>query len=98
MKLIPSRSSLDAAFSYVGLDVEEHVKIDQRYFRPTEVVSLLADSGKANRELKWKPLIAFEDLVKIMVDADMRASGLQPIGKGDQILKDKFPNQWWRGD
>jgi GDPmannose 4,6-dehydratase len=89
---------LDAAFSYAGLDVQEHVKIDQRYFRPTEVDSLLADSGKACREMKWKPLIAFEDLAKIMVDADMRAAGLHPIGKGDQILKDKFPNRWWQKD
>ncbi|MHB8117582.1 MAG: GDP-mannose 4,6-dehydratase [Methanothrix sp.] len=89
---------LDAAFSYAGLDVQEHVRIDQRYFRPTEVDSLLADPGKARRELKWKPLITFEDLVKIMVDADMRAEGLQPIGKGDQILKNKFPNRWWQKD
>jgi GDPmannose 4,6-dehydratase len=89
---------LDAAFSYAGLDVQEHVKIDKRYFRPTEVASLLADSGKARREMKWKPLIAFEDLVKIMVDADMRASGLDPIGEGDQILKNKFPDRWWRKD
>ena len=89
---------LDAAFSYAGLDVQEHVKIDKRYFRPTEVDSLLADPAKASRELKWKPLIAFEDLVEIMVDADMRAAGLQSIGKGDQILKNKFPNRWWLRD
>lgn len=89
---------LDAAFSYAGLDVQEHVKIDKRYFRPTEVASLLADSGKARREMKWKPLIAFEDLLKIMVDADMRAAGLDPIGEGDRILKSKFPDRWWRKD
>lgn len=89
---------LDAAFSYAGLDVQEHVKIDKRYFRPTEVASLLADSGKARKEMKWKPLIAFDDLVKIMVDADMRTSGLDPIGEGDQILKSKFPDRWWRKD
>jgi len=89
---------LDAAFSYAGLDVQEHVKIDKRYFRPTEVDSLLADPGKARREMKWEPLIAFEDLVKIMVDADMRAAGLQSVGDGDQILKNKFPNRWWLRD
>ncbi len=89
---------LDAAFSYVGLDMQEHVRIDKRYFRPTEVESLLADSRKASKEMKWKPLITFEDLVKIMVDADMRTAGLQPIGEGDQILKNKFPNRWWRRD
>ena len=89
---------LDAAFSYVGLDVQEHVKIDKRYFRPTEVDSLLADPGKARRKMKWNPLIAFEDLVMIMVDADMRAAGLQPVGEGDQILTNKFPNRWWLRD
>lgn len=89
---------LDAAFSYAGLDVQEHVRIDKRYFRPTEVEALLADSGKARREMKWEPRIAFEDLAKIMVDADMRAAGLDPVGEGDRILKSKFPDRWWRRD
>lgn len=89
---------LEAAFFYAGLELQDHVRIDKRYFRPTEVESLLADSEKARRNLKWMPQVTFEDLVKIMVDADMRAAGLQPIGEGDQILKRKFSDRWWRSD
>ena len=86
------------AFSYVGLDWKEYVKIDQRYYRPTEVESLVADTTKADKQLEWQPKIAFKDLVKIMVDADMRATGLEPIGRGDEVVKEKFPNKWWKGD
>ncbi|ACL17427.1 GDP-mannose 4,6-dehydratase [Methanosphaerula palustris] len=89
---------LDESFAYAGLKVEEHVKIDPRYFRPTEVESLIADPTKAKKELNWAPKITFTDLVRIMVDADMRAAGLEPIGEGDAILAEKFPNRWWRGD
>jgi GDPmannose 4,6-dehydratase len=86
------------AFSYVGLDWQRYVKIDPRYFRPTEVENLIADMTKANKELNWQPKVTFEDLVKIMVDADMRAIGLKPIGEGDKILKQKFPDRWWKVD
>jgi GDPmannose 4,6-dehydratase len=89
---------LDKAFGYVGLDVEEHVKIDKRYFRPNEVESLIADCRKARSGLGWDPKIKFDDLVKIMVDADMRAFGLEPLGEGDAILNLKFPQRWWRAD
>jgi GDPmannose 4,6-dehydratase len=89
---------LDESFAYAGLKVEEHVKIDSRYFRPTEVESLIADPTKAKKELNWAPKITFTDLVRIMVDADMRAAGLEPIGEGDAILAEKFPNRWWKGD
>jgi GDPmannose 4,6-dehydratase len=92
------REFLEAAFNYVGLNVEDHVRIDQRYFRPTEAEELVADSSKARNELNWNPKIKFGDLVKIMVDADMRAAGLTPIGEGDEILKRKFPNRWWKRD
>jgi GDPmannose 4,6-dehydratase len=89
---------LDNVFSYVGLDKEKHVKIDPKYFRPTEVESLIADARKAKVALGWDPKIKFDDLVKIMVDADMRAIGLEPIGEGDRILEKKFPERWWRAD
>jgi len=89
---------LDLAFSYAGLDVEKHVKIDPKYFRPTEVESLIADTTKAKRALGWDPKIKFHDLAKIMVDADMRAVGLEPIGEGDHILEKKFPQRWWKAD
>lgn len=89
---------MEEAFSYAGLDWKEHVKIDKRYFRPTEVESLISDAAKINEKLNWKPKIIFSDLVKIMIDADMRAIGLNPIGQGDEILKNKFPDRWWRTD
>ena len=86
------------AFSYAGLDWEKYVKIDPRYLRPTEVEELIADSTKAKENLGWRAKIRFKELVKIMVDADMRKIGLKPIGKGDKILKDKFPYRWWKVD
>lgn len=91
------REFLEAAFSYVDLDSDNHVKIDHRYFRPTEPEELVSDSAKARKELNWKPKIKFEDLVKIMVDADMRAAGLTPVGEGDRTLQ-KFSNRWWKVD
>jgi GDPmannose 4,6-dehydratase len=89
---------LDAAFSYAGLDVDKHVRIDQKYFRPTEVEVLISDPKKARKKLGWDPQIRFEDLVKIMMDADMRAIGLTPVGEGDKILKKAFPKKWWKSD
>jgi GDPmannose 4,6-dehydratase len=89
---------LTKAFSYAGLDLEEHVRIDQKYFRPTEVESLIADAKKARKAIGWDPQIKFDELVKIMVDADMRAVGLEPIGEGDRILEEKFLKRWWRAD
>ena len=88
------REFLEEAFSYAELNREEHVKIDSRYFRPTEVEELVADPAKARKKLNWNPKIKFNELVKIMVDADMRAEGLEPIGEGDEIIEKKFPNRW----
>ena len=94
----PVREFLDAAFSYAGLDSGKFVKIDKRYFRPTEVDFLVADASKARRELKLDLKIGFKDLARIMVDADMRAAGLNPIGEGDEILLKTFPKRWWKAD
>ena len=86
------------AFSYVGLDWEKYVKIDPKYYRPTEVEHLIANPEKAKRILNWNPKIKFEELVKIMVDADIRKIGLTPPGEGDKILEEKFPDKWWKVD
>ena len=88
----------EAAFDYAGLDLEKFVKIDKRYFRPTEVEVLIADASKAKKDMGMKLKVTFDDLVKIMVDSDMRAAGLDPIGEGDKILKRLFPRKWWRKD
>ena len=89
------REFLEEAFGYLGLDWQQYVKIDPRYFRPTEVNFLQADAGKANRELDWKPKICFHDLVRIMVDADLELAGLPSPGEGKKIL-DKFGESWHR--
>jgi GDPmannose 4,6-dehydratase len=60
------------AFGHAGLDWERHVRVDPRYFRPSEVDYLLGDPSKAERELGWKPGVGFEDLVELMVEADRK--------------------------
>jgi GDPmannose 4,6-dehydratase len=92
------REFVEQAFSYVGLNWEEYLKIDQKYFRPTETEDLAADSRKIKKIIGWEPTIRFKDLVKIMVDADMRKIGLKPVGEGDEILRKQFPNRWWKKD
>ena len=67
------REFLERAFSHVGLDWHDYVKIDPRYYRPTEVDLLIGDAAKAKRTLGWEPKVSFEDLVTMMVDADVRA-------------------------
>lgn len=92
------REFVEQVFTYVDLPLEKHVKIDPRYLRPTETEELVADAGKARKILDWEPKIGFGELVKIMVDADMRKVGLEPIGEGDKILEKKFSNRWWKVD
>ncbi|WP_448374704.1 GDP-mannose 4,6-dehydratase [Fervidobacterium sp.] len=61
------------------------VEIDPKYFRPTEVEHLQADITKARQKLGWEPRTTFDELVKIMVDYDMKLAGLEPIGEGIRI-------------
>ena len=88
---------LEEAFGYADLDWRRYVEIDSRYFRPTDVAFLLADPSKARERLGWEPKVAFKELVKIMVDADMEAIGMKSPGQGVQILKKKFSG-WHRWD
>ena len=60
------------AFGYANLDWRRHVVIDPKYFRPTEVDFLQGDATKAEKKLGWRPEIRFKDLVKMMVDADIK--------------------------
>jgi GDPmannose 4,6-dehydratase len=66
------REFLNEAFDHAKLDWKKYVVIDKRYFRPTEVDLLLGDSAKARRVLKWKPKVNFQQLVRMMVDSDMK--------------------------
>lgn len=75
------REFLDVAFGLVNLDWNKYVEIDPRYFRPTEVDLLLGDATKAKEKLGWEPSVTFEQLVEIMVNADLRAMGIEPSSK-----------------
>ncbi|MFA6035790.1 MAG: GDP-mannose 4,6-dehydratase [Candidatus Micrarchaeia archaeon] len=67
---------LQEAFSLVGKDWKDYVKIDPRYFRPSEVDLLQGDYSKARKLLGWEPKVKFKELVRMMVEADMQAEGV----------------------
>ncbi|MEH2297521.1 GDP-mannose 4,6-dehydratase [Nostoc sp.] len=82
------REFLELAFSYVNLNWQDYVEFDERYLRPSEVELLIGDSTKARQKLGWTPSITFEELVSLMVEADLQALGhTSPNGNGSQ-----FPN------
>lgn len=70
------REFLDEAFGLVGLDWKKYVEIDPRYYRPAEVDLLLGDPAKAKEKLRWKPKTTFKELVKIMLEYDLKNVGL----------------------
>jgi GDPmannose 4,6-dehydratase len=65
------REFCEVAFAHAGLDWTKHVVVDPNYLRPTEVDLLLGDASKARRDLGWEPTTRVQDLVKLMVDADL---------------------------
>jgi GDPmannose 4,6-dehydratase len=73
------REFVKEAFAYAGLDWRDHVEIDPKYYRPSEVDLLVGDASKAKRVLEWEPKTTFKDLVSLMVDADMAALKAQGI-------------------
>lgn len=90
------REFLDEAFGYIGKDWEEVVRIDPRYFRPTEVDYLQADFSRAREKLGWYPKVCFRDLVRIMVDADLQLAGLPCPGEGQRRLTELYGTGWHR--
>jgi GDPmannose 4,6-dehydratase len=66
------RDFANASFSRAGLNWQEHVEIDQRYIRPTEVDALIGDASKARKELGWAPKTHWKELAEIMVDSDVK--------------------------
>jgi GDPmannose 4,6-dehydratase len=82
------RQCCDIAFEHVGLDPQDFVKTDKSLQRPAEVDTLLADPGKAERDLGWKAETSFEALIRLMVDADLeaqeRSSGRRRGEKGSR--------------
>ncbi len=69
------REFLEEAFSYVNLDWQKYVVVDPRYFRPAEVDLLLGDPSKASKALGWQPKVGFRELVRMMVDGDLKGQG-----------------------
>jgi GDPmannose 4,6-dehydratase len=65
------RQLLEVAFGHLGLDYREYVETDPAFLRPAEIYHLRGDFGKAARELGWKPTVTFQELIEMMVDADM---------------------------
>lgn len=91
------REFLEEAFGYAGMSYKDYVRIDERYFRPTEVDLLLSDPSKANQQLNWQPKVKFHELVRIMIDADLELMGLKCPGEGQKIVEEKFGG-WHRWD
>ena len=76
------RDFAEKAFSLVGLDYRDFVKIDPKYFRPAEVDILLADPSKARRELGWAPKVGFDELVGRMVESDLELAAREKRSRG----------------
>ena len=74
------RDLLDLAFGRLDLDWQPYVKIDPRYYRPTEVDLLVGDAGKARKKLGWEPKVSFKELITMMTDADLETERLKLDG------------------
>ena len=82
------RELCEAAFGHVGLDYRRYVEVDPRYFRPTEVDHLLGDPAKATRLLGWRPRTIFQELIRLMMEADLAlAEREQRAGAGPAISR-----------
>jgi GDPmannose 4,6-dehydratase len=73
---------VECAFGYAGLDWRKHVRVDPAFRRPAEVDHLIGDASKARRKLRWEPVVAFETLITMMVDADLARLSGQPARAG----------------
>lgn len=83
------REFLEVAFRRVNLEWEEYVRFDPRYLRPAEVDLLIGEPEKAHRQLGWEPSVSFEELVHLMVDADLAAFGVSsPVAEGESRPQD----------
>jgi GDPmannose 4,6-dehydratase len=75
------REAVEIAFARKGLDPDDYVEIDPKYYRPSEVDHLLGDASKAKEKLGWEPRVRFKELVELMVDADVASLEDQLAGK-----------------
>lgn len=74
------RELLDVAFGHLNLEWQKYVKIDSRYFRPTEVDLLIGDASKAKTKLGWEQKVSFKELIAMMVETDIQAERLKLEG------------------
>ena len=82
---------LDLSFQLLGLDWRQHVEFDPRYLRPTEVDHLRGDATKARRELGWAPRVRFQELVRMMVEADLE------LARQERVLADAGHHSQFHG-
>ncbi len=73
------RELCQVAFGHLGLDPDAHVRIDRRFFRPAEVDLLVSAPSKAHRQLGWQPTVSFDELVVMMVEADLKRLQAQDL-------------------
>jgi len=92
------REFVDEAFSYADLSQSNRVVTDKSQLRPLEVGFLVANADKARQSIGLDLKVGFKELIRVMIDADMRAEGLEPIGEGDAFLAKAFPERWWTSD
>jgi GDPmannose 4,6-dehydratase len=85
----------EAAFGLVGLDWRNHVEVDARYMRPKDVGLLTGDASRAREQIGWEPKVGFRQLIQIMLEADLRAEGLDPGEFLTQPVMDHRP-EWAR--
>jgi GDPmannose 4,6-dehydratase len=92
------RECLEVAFDHAGIEIEDHVEIDEALKRPAEVDHLIGDPTKAKRVLGWEPITSFEELIRLMVDADFRllGRGAEPptaqLGRARSEAKPSIPH------
>lgn len=82
------REFAELAFDHAGLDWEKYVEVDSRYFRPSEVDHLMGDCSKARQELGWEPKTKFDQLARLMVDADIQLLDDQLSGRSARAERD----------
>ncbi len=82
------REFAELAFDHAGLDWEKYVEVDSRYFRPSEVDHLMGDCSKATKELGWEPKTKFDQLARLMVDADIELLDNQLSGRAARTERD----------
>jgi GDPmannose 4,6-dehydratase len=92
------RDLVEIAFDHAGVDPADHVRTDPALERPAEVERLVADYSKAERDLGWRPRTSFEELIRLMVDADLALLGEGPGAAPKAVTYPTAPSVTGRQD